>query len=202
MQERGRSMVEMLGVLAIIGVLYVGAIAGYSKAMFKYKLNKQTEQINTIISTVARYYKDLMINDGSTDAFSLIPILKKLNEIPKEMYIANVEDQIEDVFKNRYWIYHHNTGYVGINVNLDSAGNTTQCRNLYMIAKEFHADINSIFLNYITDGPQLLASGLRGDKYCSSEDKCLRNLTLAKAEELCSIFNEDTTWWGLYIIWR
>ena len=39
-KEQGRSMVEMLGVLAIIGVLSVGAIAGYSKAMFKYKLNK------------------------------------------------------------------------------------------------------------------------------------------------------------------
>ena len=38
----GRSMVEMLGVLAIIGVLSVGAIAGYSKAMMKYKLNKHT----------------------------------------------------------------------------------------------------------------------------------------------------------------
>lgn len=34
-------MVEMLGVLAIIGVLSVGAIAGYSKAMFKHKLNRQ-----------------------------------------------------------------------------------------------------------------------------------------------------------------
>ena len=31
----GRSMVEMLGVLAIIGVLSVGAIAGYSKAMME-----------------------------------------------------------------------------------------------------------------------------------------------------------------------
>ena len=31
----GRSMVEMLGILAIIGVLSVGAIAGYSKAMIK-----------------------------------------------------------------------------------------------------------------------------------------------------------------------
>ena len=28
----GRSMVEMLGVLAILGVLSVGGIAGYSKA--------------------------------------------------------------------------------------------------------------------------------------------------------------------------
>lgn len=29
----GRSMIEMLGVLAIIAVLSVGGIAGYSKAM-------------------------------------------------------------------------------------------------------------------------------------------------------------------------
>lgn len=39
--QSGRSMVEMLGVLVIIGVLSVGAIAGYSKAMMKYKLNRQ-----------------------------------------------------------------------------------------------------------------------------------------------------------------
>ena len=32
-EQTGRSMVEMLGVLAIIGVLSVGGIAGYSKAM-------------------------------------------------------------------------------------------------------------------------------------------------------------------------
>ena len=38
--QSGRSMVEMLGVLAIIGVLSVGGIAGYSKAMFKYKMSK------------------------------------------------------------------------------------------------------------------------------------------------------------------
>ncbi len=37
--ENGRSMVEMLGTLAIIGVLSVGAIAGYSYAMDKYRAN-------------------------------------------------------------------------------------------------------------------------------------------------------------------
>ena len=39
-EQSGRSMVEMLGVLAIIGVLSVGGIAGYSKAMTKFKINK------------------------------------------------------------------------------------------------------------------------------------------------------------------
>jgi len=44
--ESGRSMVEMLGVLAIIGVLSIGGIAGYTMAMNKFKANEIT---NTII---------------------------------------------------------------------------------------------------------------------------------------------------------
>ena len=46
--EQGRSMIEMLGVLAIVGVLSVGGIAGYSKAMNKFKTNKMTEQVTLI----------------------------------------------------------------------------------------------------------------------------------------------------------
>ena len=37
--ESGRSMVEMLGVLAIIGVLSIGGIAGYTMAMNKLRTN-------------------------------------------------------------------------------------------------------------------------------------------------------------------
>ena len=38
--ETGRSMVEMLGVLAVVGVLSVGGIAGYTYAMDKHKTNE------------------------------------------------------------------------------------------------------------------------------------------------------------------
>ncbi len=44
--ESGRSMVEMLGTLAIIGVLSVGAIVGYSYAMDKYRANETINDIN------------------------------------------------------------------------------------------------------------------------------------------------------------
>ena len=37
--QSGRSMVEMLGVLAIIGVLSVGGIAGYTLAMRRHRAN-------------------------------------------------------------------------------------------------------------------------------------------------------------------
>ena len=39
----GRSMVEMLGVLAIFGLLSVIGISGFSKAMTKYKITKLTD---------------------------------------------------------------------------------------------------------------------------------------------------------------
>ena len=48
--QSGRSMIEMLGVLAIIGVLSVGGIAGYSKAMEMYKINKIIEEYSYLIS--------------------------------------------------------------------------------------------------------------------------------------------------------
>ena len=37
--EIGRSMTEMLGVLAVIGVLSIGSIQGYTYAMNKYRSN-------------------------------------------------------------------------------------------------------------------------------------------------------------------
>ena len=39
-EEQGRSMTEMLGVLAIIGVLSIGGIAGYRYAMNKHYANE------------------------------------------------------------------------------------------------------------------------------------------------------------------
>ena len=54
--ESGRSMIEMLGVLAIIGVLSVGGIAGYSKAMNKFKTNKVADNVSMIVANIKTIY--------------------------------------------------------------------------------------------------------------------------------------------------
>ena len=54
--QSGRSMVEMLGVLAIVGVLSVGGIAGYSMAMSKFKITKTIDQVQTIITNMRTLY--------------------------------------------------------------------------------------------------------------------------------------------------
>ncbi len=46
--ESGRSMVEMLGVLAVIGVLSVSGIVGYNYAMNKYQANQILNELNLV----------------------------------------------------------------------------------------------------------------------------------------------------------
>ena len=79
--EKGRSMIEMLGVLAIIGVLSVGGIAGYSKAMEKFKINKLSHEYSDFIFSLIQYapafQKDLF------NSQSLRDVSQNLNIMPK-----------------------------------------------------------------------------------------------------------------------
>ena len=54
--ESGRSMVEMLGVLAIIGVLSIGGIAGYSMAMNRYRANEALDMANKFAVVIYSSY--------------------------------------------------------------------------------------------------------------------------------------------------
>ena len=67
-KEQGRSMVEMLGVLAIIGVLSIGGIAGYTMAMNRYKAN-QILDLASKLSVMAQtgYASDTDNWNGITD---------------------------------------------------------------------------------------------------------------------------------------
>ena len=55
--ETGRSMIEMLGVLAIIGVLSVAGIVGYTIAMRKHRANEIAQVISmlTVAAKTANY---------------------------------------------------------------------------------------------------------------------------------------------------
>ena len=57
-------MIEMLGVLAIIGVLSVGGIAGYSKAMTKFKTNQVADQVSTIVTNIKTLYAQQKSYEG------------------------------------------------------------------------------------------------------------------------------------------
>jgi len=112
-EQSGRSMIEMLGVLAIIGVLSVGGIAGYSKAMHKYRINKTIEQITLIAGNVRsffapqRSYADLVLTTNNTLNYTLI---QKAKLMPNEMW-----DDTDKEYKNVF----------GYNVDVRAAHKST-----------------------------------------------------------------------------
>ena len=81
--EQGRSMVEMLGVLAIIGVLSVGGIAGYSKAMNKYKINKTTDQVSMLVANIRTLFSTQGTYTGLGNGQAV-----KFGIVPNDMYNA------------------------------------------------------------------------------------------------------------------
>lgn len=79
-EQSGRSMVEMLGVLAIIGVLSIGGISGYSKAMAKFRVNKTLDQISMLVMNIRSLYSANINYKGLTDKIAI-----RMGIIPRDM---------------------------------------------------------------------------------------------------------------------
>ena len=183
----GRSMVEMLGVLAIIGVLSVGAIAGYSKAMTKYKLNKQAEQISWLLNVIYRY-KDLLGQDKPFTSF--VPYFKKLGEIPQEM-IKDNSDNIYDSFGIKYSIFTNGCtttcNYTNLSIVMDNTyKNFAICHNILETSKEF-----AELLAYITIWESKSNTGLanfKGNTVCKKNNgSCIKDLTKNDIYNICQL---------------
>ena len=192
----GRSMVEMLGVLAIIGVLSVGAIAGYSKAMFKYKLNKQVEQYNQLISSVT----SLKTTSKITTNGIFTQLFLKLGLIPTEM-IKDKGNYIYNIFSNKIYFAKSNTTMVmAILTDLPDSGQQARdiCRNIIFTAKEYHNDL--YYLETISDDGDRIMHQYYGDQYCTGLS-CINKITLNNADDMCRGFNgrHDTM---INIFWK
>lgn len=57
-QEYGRSMIEMMGVLAIMGVITVGAIAAISSAMSLQKRNTVNDEVLQMVTQVRQLFSE------------------------------------------------------------------------------------------------------------------------------------------------
>ena len=158
----GRSMIEMLGVLAIIGVLSVGGIAGYSKAMRMWNSNMQKEQITQLLHSLVRLRYELPHEKTTDTQYNTIDILNALNEIPTGLTYIN--GSLKDKNGNSY------NGFYGQNcwqksqddkslvcafqmnfsanlIKTDSSlvpASEDLCENMIYAAKEIAQDINNI----------------------------------------------------------
>ena len=201
--QSGRSMVEMLGVLAIIGVLSVGAIAGYSKAMMKYKLNKQAEQISWLMNIMTQYLHEWKFNKF----VNLVPYYIKMNAIDHNMLHNGDTNYLYDPFNNRILLsnngqYNEET-VMKIGINNKSSRFET-CQNIVNIAQQFSN--NLFYLNVgnkvnTDEGNYNYTYAWYGDKYCSKEqNNCLRLKTMNDVYEICKTCNGSAIC-SINIVW-
>ena len=195
--EKGRSMIEMLGVLAIVGILSIGGIAGFSKAMYNHKLNKQAEQISHILAGMLENADQLRRESGVV-SYYFTSVLISLGIIPDEMIKNNSTTYIYDAFDNKFSIYHVTNStedYYSMNIDIKNKGFGI-CRNLFEVAKAYHE-----FLMYAGASKGITGEGTTykvayGDNWCTVSRKnqglCLDSISIAKMNELCNTCKLDT----------
>ena len=190
----GRSMVEVLGVLAIIGVLSVGAISGYSNAMMKYKTNKLVSEYNYLISGVLEYYNDFINLSRGT---SLNPHLEKLNLIPQSFdkngsYFVDVMGGNLNVWKDSS----------GIVVEIYFSRPTSQnfgiesCKALFQnLFYPLHSTLRSVGIWRGSAGSEGEDTSYPytyyGDNQCVGNKQCLKNVKISDIFNACEDISEN-----------
>ena len=201
--QSGRSIIEMLGVLAIIGVLSIGGIAGYSKAMEKFKVNKLLDEYTMLLYGLlgnasefrSQSWADSRTQVGLIDyaqAASLVPeTWKKVNDTRMTDSQGNVillfsrsNRLVMDIYIGG--VVNENTG----TMTYSTGYSASVCRELMQnLAQPLHGAVQFISFYRWTDGEY--ANLYRGDKYCVQGEKCLRDITLAEINDLCKSCEGD-----------
>ena len=193
----GRSMIEMLGGLAIIAVLSVGGIAGYSKAMEKFKVNKLLDEYSMLLYGLLGNVREFR-NQSRADSRSLVGLIdyaKAASLVPETWKKVN-NTRMTDSQGNVILLFSRSNRlvmdiYIGGVVNEKTGTmtystdyNATVCRELMQnFAKPLHSEVQFVSFYRWTDGEY--AHLYRGDEYCAKGEKCLRDITLTEINDLC-----------------
>ncbi|MBR2136931.1 MAG: hypothetical protein IJ852_03085, partial [Alphaproteobacteria bacterium] len=170
-------------------------------AMRRHLLNKQREQISTILATIETQYGALSASMSDFQSGNNTRVFKNLGWIPEDMIQDNT-GFVYDIFKNRaiFWINRETTFTLfGFYIYLNNGNAFEQCVNLYQTAMSFHS---SLWVIEIHNDENYTAVSW-GDKSCyASAAHCLRNSTtpsdIAQFCQQC----KDNNRCNIYYIWH
>lgn len=202
--QYGRSMIEMLGVLAIIAVLSVGGIAGYSKAMMKWRSNIQRQMLEEIIAASIKLKPNL--DSKSTTWDNLTPVLYAMGDIPEGTSYENQRISTKDgIYVSLYyglWTWDNGDGTRGKSFRMVmivsyrvttgssfSPSGKDFCQNLIAVSKK-NSEVNNAIM-WVKDSESVHLDGTTPVYlYDKSKDQ---NISLAEIADRCNqIIKEDT----------
>ena len=188
--EYGRSMIEMLGVLAIVGILSIGGINGYSKAMMKYKINKSIEDYTFFVNGIIQHSQVII----KTHQYHVAPILNALGIIPDGWYF-NGGSTILDREKRSVFPYLPSTLNIEFTLKKASTPLTTEnflfCQQIWTnIILPYSDEIYRAFL-FSGDAASGATKFYYGNKFCGKNKLCISSLTLSEITSICSQCREE-----------
>ena len=136
-------MIEMLGVLAIVGVLSIDGIAGYSKATDMFKANKMKQQIDQIFYQFS-YQKDdwLRIRNSGEKTIHPAEIWETMGDIPDGMY--NMNGVLKDIYGNSFLpsCTQHDTSGIECDISATAYSNDKNiCMNILKVSQHYQKEI-------------------------------------------------------------
>lgn len=182
----GRSMIEMLGVLAIIAVLSVGGIAGYSKAMEKFKLNKTVSEYSYFIFNMFEHGDEFKRLPNGT---SLAKLAEQLDLLPASWkYIDSRNDErwVRDGLKNQIQMW-QSGGHLVFEIYLPRDENAKRLDLCSSLLKDFLYPLHD-FARSVTVWrvrPEKENEDWWGTNYCGEERKCLKDVTVTAMDAAC-----------------
>ena len=187
--QSGRSMIEMLGVLAIIGVLSVGGIAGYSKAMEMWKINKAVEQYSYIINGLIKPADELKTSGDKSGVmlYEYLTVVEALGLLPPSWSNKHDNIGIHDDLGNYLQFFVRNKNVV-IDFYLGGIGFETDSwyKSNSFSPKLCQEIVQNVFypLHSVVNNVYLVKESYYGDAFCASK-KCLSGIKISEINSLC-----------------
>ncbi len=183
--ETGRSMIEMLGVLSIVGILSVGGISAFSKTMMKYKSIKFSQTTTLFIHDLLSYKKELLKLPRGYQT----PILAKMPFIPNQWTLKG--NNIYDIFGSAHRLYIGNQHLIYEYVVIARKDKKTKEKMLY--CQTFISDIvkphSPEIYTTILYSENKNARSWYGDNYC--QKNCIRDITPNDIYNFCQATTES-----------
>ena len=201
--QSGRSMIEMLGVLAIIGVLSLVSISAYSQAMFKYQLNKYTEDFSTFLGNAISLFPEIRRQHGRGTAgyVFLGSFLANTSMLPDSMHYDQKRNVIYDLFKNKNSLDYHlqgNRSEYRLIIDMQrsddkiSARDRAICRNIFLVAKENYDNIYYMSMYNSGSGGAASKSNILMGGLSKANGVRLKDVGLNEIDNACSFCNSKT----------
>lgn len=105
--ETGRSTLEILSILAIAILLTLGAFAGYSKAVVRYKANQVIDQVLALSDNIRTHYAE----QTSYAELSNQSLIEQKSVLPKDVTVDAEKQQIYNPFSGQIFVAAGQIGY-------------------------------------------------------------------------------------------